>query len=271
MAERGDRYYWRLLGTGISFSLFGIGGLLLRLAVFPLLQLWPGNARQRALRARLAVHHCFRFFVGFMRALGLIDYEIIGLERLNKPGQLVIATHPSLIDVVFLISLIRDANCIVKSSLFDNIFMRGPLQHAGYIPNSRSESMLNDCVAALEGGESLIIFPEGTRSLPGQPLHFQRGAAYVALAARLNVTPVTITCEPSMLTKQEKWYQIPPRRGHFKIHIGQDLDAKTIYASDMLPSQASRQLARLWLNYFTAQTAQQLADRQTLMLGEAAT
>lgn len=257
MTDRSAPYWWRLLGTGFSFSVFGIGGLLLRVVVFPLLQLWPGTARERAIRARFAVHHSFRFFVGLMRRLGLISYEIEGIELLNQPGQLVIATHPSLIDVVFLISLIRDANCIVKSSLFHNAFMRGPLQHAGYISNSRSESMLNDCVGALHRGETLIVFPEGTRSQPGQPLHFQRGAAYVAMAARINATPVTITCYPSMLTKQEKWYQIPLRRGHFRIHVGRDIDASGIVSDNSLPSQVSRKLTKLWLNCFTEQTIRQ--------------
>ena len=39
-----DAYYWRLLATALSFALFGMGGLCLRLLVFPLLSCLPGDA-----------------------------------------------------------------------------------------------------------------------------------------------------------------------------------------------------------------------------------
>jgi 1-acyl-sn-glycerol-3-phosphate acyltransferase len=268
MISRGDHYWRRLFGTGLSFTLFGIGGLVLRLAIFPLLQLIPGSPRQRAARARLTLHYVLRIFVGIMRGLGLISYEIHGVERLNKPGQLIVANHPSLIDVVFLISLVRDANCIVKSSLFNNPCMRGPLRHAGYISNSASDSMLADCVAALHRGDSLIIFPEGTRSVPGKPLQFHRGAAYVALAAGLPMTPVTIQCEPSMLTKQEKWYQIPPRRGHFVLSVGENIHNTDIASENLLPSQAARKVTSRWLRHFNGQIAQPGAVHHLDFAGE---
>ena len=36
-------YLWRLIFTALSFALFGLGGLLLRLIVFPLLSLLPAS------------------------------------------------------------------------------------------------------------------------------------------------------------------------------------------------------------------------------------
>jgi 1-acyl-sn-glycerol-3-phosphate acyltransferase len=266
--ERRERYWRRLFGTGLSFTLFGIGGVLLRVAIFPVLQLIPGSARQRAIRARLTLHYVLRIFVGIMRGLGLISYEIHGIERLNKPGQLIVANHPSLIDVVFLISLVRDANCIVKSSLFHNPCMRGPLRNAGYISNSASESMLADCVTALHRGDSLIIFPEGTRSVPGQPLRFHRGAAYIALAAGLPMTPVTIQCQPSMLTKQEKWYQIPPRPGHFVLTVGENIENTDIASENLLPGQAARKVTNRWLRHFNGALAQSRAASPLDFAGE---
>jgi hypothetical protein len=41
---------------------------------------------------------------------------------------MIIANHPSLIDVVFLIGLVRQANCVVKQSLWENPFTRGPVR-----------------------------------------------------------------------------------------------------------------------------------------------
>ncbi|WP_245395071.1 hypothetical protein [methane-oxidizing endosymbiont of Gigantopelta aegis] len=41
-------------------------------------------------------------------------------DKLNRPGQLIVANHPTLIDIVFLISRIPYACCIVKDSLWHN-------------------------------------------------------------------------------------------------------------------------------------------------------
>lgn len=126
-------WLWRLIATGLSFALFGIGGLCLRLIIFPLLSLLPGDAATHRRRARQTVSRLFWLFVQFMYRSGVLTYEVEGAERLGRPGQLIIANHPSLIDVVVLIALIRDANCVVKQSLWDNPFTR-----ARFAPRSTS-------------------------------------------------------------------------------------------------------------------------------------
>ena len=52
-------------------------------------------------------------------------------------------------------------------------------------------------VTDLRSGRPLLIFPEGTRTVPGLPLDFQRGAAYIALRSYLPVLPVLIDCNPT--------------------------------------------------------------------------
>ena len=42
-----DAYYWRLLATAASFTLFGVGGMCLRLVIFPVLSCLPGDARAK--------------------------------------------------------------------------------------------------------------------------------------------------------------------------------------------------------------------------------
>lgn len=224
LSPRSAPYVWRLVATAMSFSLFGIGGVLLRVLVFPLLALLPGDALSRRTRARAVVSGTFYLFVRFMYRTGVLTYEVEGIERLGQPGQMVIANHPSLIDVVVLIAFIRDANCVVKQSLWDNPCMRGPIRAAGYISNSGSLDMLDEAAAALHGGQTLIVFPEGTRTTPGHAPEFHRGAAAIAVRGARMVTPVVISVTPSTLTKAEPWYSIPARRFHFRLHVGQDID-----------------------------------------------
>ncbi len=216
-------YYWRLFSTGLSFTVFGIGGVLLWVFIFPLLGLIPGTQHQKRVRAQKCVHYSFYFFIGLMHRLGIMTYEINGLEKLNRPGQIIIANHPTLIDIVFLISRIPQANCIVKEKLWHNPFTKGPIMNAGYISNGDPEKMIRQCVDRLKSGGTMIVFPEGTRTVSGRAYKFQRGAAAIALQANAIVTPVTITCNPGTLTKSEKWYQIPEQRFHLSMHVGNDM------------------------------------------------
>jgi len=216
-------YGWRLFATAFSFFIFGLAGLLLRFLVFPVLSVLPGNRSQRISRGQRVVHYSSYVFIGLMHRIGIMTYEIKGLEKLNRSGQLIIANHPTLIDVLFLISRIKLANCIVKESLWRNPFMRGPILNAGYISNGNPKKMIAECAEWLQSGGTMIIFPEGTRSVPGKPCRFQRGAATIALQANTTVTPVTLSCYPSTLTKAERWYQIPCRRFHLAMHVGDDI------------------------------------------------
>lgn len=234
-------YAWRLVATALSFALFGVGGVLLRVLVFPLLSLLPGDVLRRRTRARAVVSRTFRLFVEFMFRTGVLTYEVEGAERLGRPGQMVIANHPSLIDVVVLIAFIRDANCVVKQSLWENPCMRGPIRAAQYISNSGSMDMLDEAAGALQNGETLIIFPEGTRTVPGTNPEFHRGAAAIAVRGASVVTPVVISVTPTTLTKAEPWYSIPSRRFHFRLRVGEDIDPRQFTEQAPLPI-ASRKL-----------------------------
>ena len=250
-----DAYYWRLAATALSFLLFGLGGLCLRLLVFPLLACLPGDAVRHRQRARHTISWLFWRFIRFMAACGVLTYEVEGAERLGRPGQMIITNHPSLIDVVFLIGLVRQANCVVKQSLFRNTFTRGPVSSAQYISNDGSMDMLDTAVESLQSGQTLIIFPEGTRTVPGQPPAFHRGAAAIALRGAQFITPVTIRVTPSTLTKAEPWYRIPSRRVHFSLCVGSDI-AISDFASQGPAPQASRRLNDHLHQYFIKELAQ---------------
>src|SRR5660397_6197 len=108
MSER-INYYWRVAATGTSFAFFGIGGLLLSILAFPPLAIFSKTKRQHY--ARWIIHKSFGLFMWLIEKLGIMRLEIIGKEKLRQTkGKLIIANHPTLIDVVALISLIPDAN-----------------------------------------------------------------------------------------------------------------------------------------------------------------
>lgn len=248
-------YAWRLFATALSFTCFGLGGLLLWIVVFPALSLFIRDPGRLSVSARWVIHQSFRAFVGLMHGLGIFSYETHGLEKLKRQGLLVLANHPSLIDVVFLISFTARADCVVKAALAANPFTRGPVLAAGFICNNGGPAMVEDSVASLRAGNNLIIFPEGTRTpINGAPGKLQRGASNVAVRGKVDVTPVLIQCNPSMLAKGVPWWRIPARRPHFRIEVRDDMPIASLVDSCGSEALAARRLTEHLADYFTTET-----------------
>ncbi|MGH8109928.1 MAG: lysophospholipid acyltransferase family protein [Arenimonas sp.] len=244
-------YHWRRLATGSAFSLFGIGGALLWLIVFPALHLFIRDEAKRGSAARLVVHKSFALFIGYMHRMGILTYEIKGLESLQRSGLLILANHPTLIDIVFLISLLRNADCVVRSGLAKNIATRGPVQATGYISNDNAAELIDSCIKSVKSGKNLVIFPEGSRSKPDRLLPFQRGAANIAVRGRLNITPVLIKCTPPTLSKGLGWYNIPSRRFHVSLEVLPDISVDSFCVDT--EALAARKLTEYLTDFFTTE------------------
>lgn len=242
-------YAWRWFATAFSFFTFGVGGMLIPLIVVPVLYCLPGGRLVREQRGQKFIHYSFSLFIGMMRFLGVLTYDISDVERL-KEAQLILANHPSLLDVVFLISLVPNANCVVKGGLLRNPFMRGAIKAAGYIVNDGdADDVIVAAKNAFEKGHAMIVFPEGTRTTPSQLIHLKRGASNIAVRTGADVTPVLISCVPTTLTKEDKWYQIPDKRMHFTIKIKEKIDM-TPFIIESSPAVGARKFTKYLTTYF---------------------
>lgn len=247
-------YCWRLVATGGCFAIFSLGGSILWLLVFPAVRVFSRGKRSESIR--WVIHKSFGAFLWLMERVGIMRLEVEGAERLRlSGGALVLANHPTLIDVVALVSLMPSASCVVKQALWDDPFLGGVVRSAGYLSNSDSDGLVDDCARDLQSGKPLIIFPEGTRTWPGEPLRFQRGAAYIALRSGAPVLPVLIDCQPSTLTRREKWYQIPPRRFHLRIKVLDPVPVQCWVAHEEAQTIAARRLTRALEEFFVLELA----------------
>lgn len=247
-----NRYPWRICATALGFIFFGLGALVLSLLVFPLLYLLPKQTR--FIKARWCIHKSFAMFMWAAQASGLMRFEVIGRERLtNCGGQLILANHPTLIDVVALLALIPNASCVVKQAVWKNIFFAGVVRAAAYISNAKPELVIDACIEDMKQPRPLIIFPEGTRTVPGQALHFQRGAAYIAMRSKKTFLPVLIHCEPSTLTKGSPWYQIPSSQFTLHIQVLEPVPTASLLDSEMDSPLQARRLTAAFENFFTKQ------------------
>ena len=111
--------------------------------------------------------------------------------------------------------------------------------------------LIENCKKTLEEGYNLVVFPEGTRTVPNQPIKLQRGAANIAIRCQQNLLPVIIDCNPTTLTKQEKWYQIPSRRAKFSMRVVQEISITPFLQMDKSESIAARRLTEHIKTVFT--------------------
>ena len=249
--------YWRIVGTGASFSLFGLGAatiaLLLVVLVFP----FPVSRARKQRYTRKTISRACWFYVRCMRFMGLLSFEFSGTEQLAAPGQLVIANHPSLLDVIFLLSVMPDTNCIVKAGLWQNPFTFGVVSLAGYLRND-SDHLMDEAVNCLINGERLIVFPEATRT-SGNTIVFKRGAANLAVLSKCPLTPVLIDCYPPTLQKNEPWYKVPNSPPHFELKIQPTIDVSRCIDTSRPRSIQVRHLTKYLLRYYQLQLEEIIA------------
>lgn len=200
--------------------LWGLGCWSWSLLAPPLARLLPASRRERFGRA--GIHRGFRLLLRLTQASGLCRFELEALEALRDAGPLVVAAnHPSLIDAVLLAARLPRAVCICKASLWRNRFLGGGLRLAGYLRNDAPLPLVRAGVASLRQGNQLVVFPEGTRTAPGERrLHFQAGFATMALAAGVPVQTVIIESTP-FLNRGRTLFRLPPLPVVCSVRLGE--------------------------------------------------
>lgn len=244
---------WRVIATGMCFAIFSLSGLFLTVLVFPLVNLFVHEESKRLLHAQRIVHTSFRIFMGLMSLLGVIEFNVREARQrlVDQRGKIIVANHPSLIDVVVLVALLPHAVCIVKQDLWNNVFFKGVLKAAGYIRNSgETDTLIETSKRSLDMGCSLIVFPEGSRTVPNQPMELKRGASQIALRSGADIVPVLIDVSPTTLTKNERWYHVPAEKVRFSISVGEIIITNSFQRGDQSLAVRARRLTACIADYF---------------------
>ncbi|MCZ6854652.1 MAG: lysophospholipid acyltransferase family protein [Gammaproteobacteria bacterium] len=213
---------WRATFTITSFVCFGAGSLVLGLVWFPFVHLIVANRANAQRTCRKSVHHCFRLFIELLKTTGVLSYQISGRHNLLS-GQLIVANHPSLIDVIFIGAQISDAHYVVKEGIRRNFFTSLIVRWTGWVSSSDPEQMIEQCVRILEGGGKVVMFPEGTRTVPGRNLSFKRGASIVFLKSGCNLVPAYLQISPQTLAKGQAWFKPAEHKIQYQMDIGRPL------------------------------------------------
>lgn len=206
----------RVFFTGSAFLFFFLGGVLLSYAVLPLLCL-RGTEVERARRCRRAIARTWVLFHDYMRWTRLLIYDARKVRLALPDGPcVVIANHPTLVDVTALVAALPDCAYVVKRAMYRNPLV-GPVQRrcrhidAGDGGAFSGVSVIEQALAHLAQGTPVLLFPEGTRSPERGLGDFRSGAFQIAVQAGVPIVPLVVTCDPPTLMRGQPWYEVPAR------------------------------------------------------------
>ena len=164
-----------------------------------------------------------------------VRVELEGFEKID-PGQAYVfaANHQSQFDIFTVLAhLPIQFRWLAKKGLFRLPFLGLAMKAAGYIPidrRNRKEAFKSIDLAAerVREGTSIVIFPEGTRSLNGSLKSFKKGGFFLAIKSGRPIVPISISGAFSILPI--KGFRICPQT--VRVHVGEPIPTETVTVED---------------------------------------
>jgi long-chain acyl-CoA synthetase len=150
-----------------------------------------------------------------MIARDRFDLKVSGLEKLPKTGPYILCSnHQSYLDPLILASVLppdvfRRLFAVGTSDIFGKGFMRRLARSIKVVvldPDANLVPAMRAGAFGLRHGLALILYPEGERSIDGQPRIFKKGAAILSIHLQVPIVPVAI----------EGFYDAWPRNQSFR-------------------------------------------------------
>lgn len=210
---------FQLAGYYSTLVLFAAGGIGFTLYCL-LASLLPGLARNDRHFQRV-IHRLFMIVLGWARALRILNVHYEGVDQIPAGGCVVIANHPGLMDIVYLLARIPEAISLFKPAIRNNPILGAGARRAGYIGNDSGPDLVRVAGGKAAAGRKLVIFPEGTRTPPGVVIGPLR-PGYVIIARRAGV-PIQLVCiawNTNVLVKGRAWWKLPRLPGRVNVKVG---------------------------------------------------
>ena len=176
-----------------------------------------------------AVRSVTRVWGRGMCKLSGVKVEISGIENILKDkSQIFISNHQGMYDIFILEGYLPAKFLwIAKENLFKIPIIGWAMRRAGNIGINRTSpkkflESLSRAVDEIKNGKSIIIFPEGTRTLDGSIGKFKRGSLFLIFKTAVPVVPITISGSFDILKKGE--FRI--NSGRVRVHIDKSIEVK---------------------------------------------
>lgn len=237
MCKRRLVVFFRGLAVVLQFAFFGAGALVINSLIFPCISVFVPKEKQRFLYCDV-IHKAWNFFSNVMQKSGSISIDILNFpDALKNPdsrkyGKIIVANHPSFIDIVLLIGLLPKTVCIAKKELKKNLFMGNIVKSLYLINDEDNEKLLKDAVNLLSNGFNIIIFPTGTRTVEGEDMKLHKGAAMMALHSKADIIPVHIHCDYKFLAKHQKIYDAGEKAVKYTLTFNNQININEFFVNN---------------------------------------
>lgn len=185
---------WFVLGVVVIVWTPLVAGVRLVTAPFD-----PGRYAAGLLFRKLAVAHQMLNPLWTFRTSGV---------KISDPRRpyVVVANHQSFADILLISHLPWEMKWLAKKSFFGYPLIGWMMRLAGDIPLVRGDrhsglTAMKDMRDRLDKKVSVMVFPEGTRSLDGELKEFKDGAFRLAIEARVPVLPLAVNGAYTALVK----------------------------------------------------------------------
>ena len=125
-----------------------------------------------------------------------VKYVVYGLENLPNKPAIIFANHQSSWETILFYKLVFPVSPILKKELTKIPFwgwsmrLLKPIAIDRSKPRGAGRSVLLQGIDRIQSGNSIIVFPEGSRSNYGSVKRFSRGGAKLAIAANTSIIPI---------------------------------------------------------------------------------
>lgn len=137
-----------------------------------------------------------RAMLGLLRLVCGIRVSVTGLQHIAPGAGIIASKHQSAFDTFAWLALLPEPSYVLKRELLDLPFWGRAARHSGAVAVDRGggatalRAMLRDAKRVLDEGRPLVIFPEGTRSGPGERIAYQPGVAALVMGSGVPCYPV---------------------------------------------------------------------------------
>ena len=174
-------------------------------------------------------HRCARAWAWLILKTSGVRVTVRGLERLDRSRSYVFAAnHQSIYDIpIVFTALPYQLRIVAKQSLGRIPFMGWHLHLAGHLLVDRSRpgaGVVKKMARLIGEHHSLIVFPEGTRSIDGIVQRFKGGSFALAVEAGMPVAPITIAGSRHVMTKG----QVTVRPGEVSLTIHDPVETASV-------------------------------------------
>ena len=155
-----------------------------------------------------ALHYFTSFWASvYLWVMPAWSVLIEGRAHIGKKTYVVVSNHQSLLDILVAFRIFFPFKWVSKAEIFRIPFVGWNMTLNRYIKLTRGDRksvrmMLDDCNKALAGGNSVFLFPEGTRSKTGTVKPFKPGAFLLAQENKVPILPMVINGTKDALPKK---------------------------------------------------------------------